>query len=504
MFLSRIPLLMVLFLTATAIPASSANAQTVTFSRIDRDPLPGNPFAIVAADLNKDENLDLVLATRLASGFVVLPGNGDGTFQPQVTFPIRTFASSLVTADFNNDGNGDLAMAWPAHDSVVVLLGDGAGGFGAPKEFSREQVDSPFLGVTAGDFDTDGKQDLMIISVGSNQIVFAKGNGDGNFGPFTFAGTVRDDPRMIISADFNRDGNVDLATANFDFFGVTVALGTGAGTLQPPFEIATSSAGSAALTAADFDNDKILDLAFLHRSPSLPGSFSIVRGNGDGTFGPVRTDGFTGIDPRAIVAADFNLDGNLDLAIANFQSNTVSIVHGTGDISQLGPIQDFAPFNGPVSLAVGDFNNDCRPDLAVLNGGNGTLSVLLNTTPKAPLEIVDVSLSRDILWPANHKLVDVTVNYGTTNDCGSATCVLTVTSNEPIDGRGNGAGNGAGHDDDADWEIIDEHHVRLRAERLGTGLGRVYTITITCTEPGGSSTTKTATVFVPKNQRSSP
>lgn len=466
---------------------------TVFFSRADRDLSIDDPLLIISADFNNDGHLDLAFSGKTTSQLFVMLGAGNGTFGPEVSFSTLGPPSSLVTGEFNNDRNTDLAISVPSRNSVVILFGNGNGGFSTATELPAGP--SPFeapLGVAAGDFDRDGKQDLMTIAVGSNVISFVKGNGDGTFGPYTFAGTVRDDPLMIISADFNRDGILDIATSNFDFFGVTVALGTGTGTLLFDFEIATSGSGSQALVAGDFDNDALPDLAYLNRFPSLPGTFSLIAGNADGTFGPAKTNGFTGVDPRAIVTADFNMDGNLDLAIANFQSNTVSIVPGTGDISQLGSVQDFSSFNNPIALATGDFNNDCRPDLAVLNAGNETLSVLLNTTPKAPLEIVDVSLSRDVLWPPNHKLIDVTVDYNTTNNCGPATCSLTVTSNEPTTGTGNG-------DTAPDWEIIDEHHVRLRAERAGNGPGRVYTITITCSD-SGRSTTKTVTVAVPKNQ----
>src|SRR6185369_13086981 len=118
---------------------------------------------------------------------------------------------------------------------------------------------------------------------------------------------------------------------------------------------------------------------------------------------------------------DFDLDGNLDVVVANFQSNKISFVRGTGNIAQLGTTHDFLGFAQPIALAVGDFNNDCRPDVAVLNAGDGSLSILLNTAPKPPLEIVGVELSRTVLWPPNHKLVGVGVDYSTINDCGSAT-----------------------------------------------------------------------------------
>jgi hypothetical protein len=446
---------------------------------------------IVTADLNHDGNLDLVFSGQSAPEVFVLLGNGNGTFGPETAFPSLGPPSSITVADFNNDTHPDLAMSVPSRNSIVILLGNGTGGFALPPT-ELHAGPSPFeapLGVVAGDFDKDGNQDLMSIAVGSNVVSFSKGNGNGTFGPFTFAGTVRDDPLKIIQADFNRDGILDVATANLDFFGVTIALGIGNGTLKQPFEITTSGSGSNALVAGDFDNDSLLDLAFLHRFPSLPGTFSIVKGNGDGTFGPSRTDRVTGIDPRAIAAEDFDLDGNLDVVVANFQSNKISFVRGTGNIAQLGTTHDFLGFAQPIALAVGDFNNDCRPDVAVLNAGDGSLSILLNTAPKPPLEIVGVELSRTVLWPPNHKLVDVTVDYNTINDCGSATCSLSVVSNEPVEGA------------TPDWEIVDEHQLRLRAERAGNGSGRVYTITITCTDAGGGSATKTVTVTVPKNQR---
>jgi hypothetical protein len=70
---------------------------------------------------------------------------------------------------------------------------------------------------------------------------------------------------------------------------------------------------------------------------------------------------------------------------------------------------------------------------------------------------------------------------------------LSVTSNEPINGTGDG-------DTAPDWEIVDSHHVRLRAERGDNGSGRIYTITITCTDTDGNSSASTVTVSVPHDQ----
>ena len=97
------------------------------------------------------------------------------------------------------------------------------------------------------------------------------------------------------------------------------------------------------------------------------------------------------------------------------------------------------------------------------------------------------------LWPPNHQMVDVTVSYGATDNCGSASCVLTVSSNEAVNGAGDG-------NTSPDWQVLDANHVRLRAERAGGGSGRIYTITATCSDEHGNQTVRTATVVVPHNQ----
>jgi hypothetical protein len=89
-------------------------------------------------------------------------------------------------------------------------------------------------------------------------------------------------------------------------------------------------------------------------------------------------------------------------------------------------------------------------------------------------------------------MIPVTVNYTSTDNC-SVGCVLTVASNEPINGLGDG-------DSAPDWQVIDAHHLLLRSERSGKGSGRTYTITVTCADPAGHTVVRTTTVVVPKSQ----
>lgn len=127
--------------------------------------------------------------------------------------------------------------------------------------------------------------------------------------------------------------------------------------------------------------------------------------------------------------------------------------------------------------------------------GTGLLSLAVfpgkNCCP-APV-INDASATPEVLWPPNHKMVEVTVNYTVTDPCPN-TCVLTVSSNEPVNGIGDG-------NTSPDWEVIDAHHVNLRAERSGPGSGRIYTLTLTCTNDTNQlSSTKRLAVVVPHDQ----
>jgi uncharacterized protein len=121
-------------------------------------------------------------------------------------------------------------------------------------------------------------------------------------------------------------------------------------------------------------------------------------------------------------------------------------------------------------------------------GGSCSFTVTVNDTE--PPTVTGVSANPAVLWPPNHRLVPVTINYTTLDNCGPVTCTLSVASNEPINSTDDG-------DTAPDWIIEDAHHVMLRAERSGIGTGRTYTITITCTDGAGNPSVKTVVVTVP-------
>ena len=123
-----------------------------------------------------------------------------------------------------------------------------------------------------------------------------------------------------------------------------------------------------------------------------------------------------------------------------------------------------------------------------------TRASVVDTTPPT---IASVAASPNRLWPPNHRLVPVSVTVDVVDICDATpTCQITsVSSNEPIDGPGDGHTT-------PDWVITGDLTVDLRAERAGTGTGRMYTIEVECTDSSGNSATKTVPVRVPKSQGS--
>jgi 6-phosphogluconolactonase (cycloisomerase 2 family) len=168
--------------------------------------------------------------------------------------------------------------------------------------------------------------------------------------------------------------------------------------------------------------------------------------------------------------------------------------------NQAGTLLYTADFNNLISGFSIAANGDLTavPGSPFSNGFPGAFGLLSLTVFPAknccPAPIISpVSATPGVLWPPNHKFVDVTIDYAVTDDCPS-TCVLSVSSNEPINGSGDG-------NTSEDWRVVDANHVLLRSERAGPGNGRIYTITVTCAnDTNKESSVRTATVSVPHSQ----
>ncbi len=334
---------------------------------------------------------------------------------------------------------------------------------------------------------------------------------------FTFAVSASVACGSNVTATFLLDDEgVSLGTVSFTIrVGATVTDTT---TFSNPTAIVIPAAGTGAATG----------------SPANPYPSNIIAGGLTGTVANVRVtlNNFSHTFPGDVdvllvgpggqkftVLSDViggtnavNITWELDDGAATLVPSTGTPVSGTFRPTNIGTGDLFpapapaAPYQFPATAGTATFASvfnglnpngtwnlhvvdDAGADIGTIAGGWAlTITTEIPVCEVIPaVEIENPSVNKSSLWPPNHSMQDVTVNY----DVGCSSCSLSVTSNEPINGTGDG-------DTDPDWEIVDAHHVRLRAERSGNGNGRIYTITITCTN-GVNTDVETLEVHVDHN-----
>ncbi len=260
-----------------------------------------------------------------------------------------------------------------------VYTGTYAGGGGNQLNFTPDASHPFFPGetvsfsYTTGLTSSTGSLPLSKAFVGSFRVAGSTGSG-GTFSTTPTNITVGNSPSSVAIGDFNGDGKLDLAVANDTDDTVSVLLNNGAGGFGKPTLLTLNGApggGAFAIVAADFDGNGTLDLAVAEQNSNR---IDIFLGNGTGGFtGP---GAFTvGTGPEALAVGDFNGDGKPDLAVLNTSDGTVSILINTG--SSFSRAATLSAGTSPFAIATGDFNGDGKLDLAVANGGDGNVSVYL-------------------------------------------------------------------------------------------------------------------------------
>jgi Bacterial Ig-like domain (group 3)/FG-GAP-like repeat len=341
------------------------------------------PYAVAVGDFDGDHKLDLVVVNSGANTVSAVMGNGDGTFQTRVDYPAGLNPNAVVAGDFNGDGISDLAVAtsncpsFPAcgPGTISIMLGNGDGSFQNPQHYSTGTNTDPYE-LAVGDFNGDHKLDLAVVNYATNTASIFLGAGDGSF-PSHVDYPVGSEPTSVAVGDLNGDGKMDLVVANFHGNSASVLLGNGNGTFQSAVTYNTGN-GPIAAAVADFNGDHKLDLVVVNETDN---NASVFLGNGDGTFrAPVAYSTGVGGNPLSVTVGDFNGDGKLDLAVADFHTQQVSVLLGNGD-GTFQTVKAYPTGANPSSVVMGDFNNDGRLDLALtstpLGSSAGNLVSLL-------------------------------------------------------------------------------------------------------------------------------
>lgn len=345
----------------TVIPAISAGLrQAVNY------PSAAQGSSIALGDFNGDGKPDFATVdgeTKIVSVFL---GNGDGTFRTGQTYSTVSEARALAAGDFNGDGRTDLIIASQNQfsGSLSVLLGNGDGTFQPPLNYPL--ASNPYA-VAIADFNNDGIADVVTANSFGSTVSILLGRGDGSFQPEVDV-NVTFSPGSLAIADFNRDGYADIAVSGLN--GVSILLGQG-GTNFAQTTINNLGSGSTGniLAVGDLNNDGNPDLLRVGMG------VTVLLGNGDGSFGtPIRSAG--NLLAKSIAVADFNGDGILDVAAVDAATVSVAVMRGIGDGTFQAAVNQPVVANS-YALAAGDFNSDGTVDVVVTGYSGAGISVLL-------------------------------------------------------------------------------------------------------------------------------
>ena len=377
--------------TATQTPTASASTPTLPIFTVTTGT---NPDFVVTADFNNDNFQDFAVANFTDGTLTLFDGNptSPGSFGTGTTIPVGAGPTWISTGFFNTKTDTtntivDLAVANQTAGTVSILHGNGDGTFTAEPSLTLPSGAGP-TAIAVGDFNNDGFADLAVVNKNANTVSIFLGNGDETFQTPPTTLITGNAPTAIVAQAFNPNapGIIDLAVTNSTDNTLQIFLGNGKGTFTNGVTYDTGVT-PVFVASADVNLDGNLDLVVADSGAAtttntVGNSVSVFLGNGDGTFilpGGARMDFAAGTTPTSFVIADFNDDGIPDLLVTASGDDAAALMIGASGGFFNAPIE--VPVGTtPDSVATADFNGDGLPDVAISNFGSNTASVILDSS----------------------------------------------------------------------------------------------------------------------------
>lgn len=398
---------------------------------------PMESYSLAVADITGDDVPDIVVGC--GHGVKTFVGNGTTTFYEWSTFLQGSGETTAMVADFNSDGRNDLAAVEFNTGLLHLFYAMPGGGFDEGRAFPA--IGSGYCwGMQAADFDTNGRLDFVLIPGNQTSIIFARddgtyttvrkfpgvslnrfdlvdvtgdttndilginpysplvcipGNGDGTFGEPRLT-PIDSEPRDFATGDFDGDGRLDVVLIAYELLDIYLGDGTGGFVLSQRFSDQYFLRFEH-VVVADFNNDDRSDIiaagASVHAQTIQ--KLYIFLNTGDDTFG--MSNMTTSFEVSDFLASDINRDGEVDLALLNYQKQALAIFLGNGDGS-FRYTDSYPLLPWPSRIIQGDLDRNGFTDLLIQCGTNlivmlgeasGHFTPLYDPQPNSPVGRLD-------------------------------------------------------------------------------------------------------------------